>query len=103
LRAPDPAKGAEIFRLNCIACHQADGKGSKQVGTPDYTAADSPLKRPDAELIAVISNGKGETEGKMMPPFGNVLAPQAIHDVLAYLREAFLKPNAAPAPAAKKS
>jgi hypothetical protein len=65
----------------------------KQVGTPDYTAADSPLKRPDAELLAVIANGKSETEGKMMPPFGNVLSPQAIHDVLAYLREAFLKQN----------
>ena len=92
LRAPDTAKGAEIFRLNCIACHQADGKGSKQVGTPDYTAPDSPLRRSDAELLAVIANGKMETEGKMMPPFGNVLSPQAIRDVLAYLRGAFLKP-----------
>ena len=47
-----------------------------------------------------LANGKSETEGKMMPPFGNVLSPQAIHDVLAYLRETFLKPAR---PAEKKS
>jgi hypothetical protein len=27
----------------------------------------------------------------MMPAFGNVLPPQAIHDVLAYLRATFQK------------
>jgi mono/diheme cytochrome c family protein len=94
LRAGDAKRGAEIFRLNCVACHQADGRGSQQIGTPDYTAADSPLKKPDDELLAVIANGKTQPDGKMMPPFGNVLPPQAIRDVLAYLREAFLKPAA---------
>jgi mono/diheme cytochrome c family protein len=97
LAPPDPARGAEIFRLNCMVCHQADGKGSPQAGTPDYTAASSPLKKPDEELLTVIANGRVLPDGKIMPPFGNVLPPQAIHDVLAYLREAFLKPNA-PAP-----
>ena len=93
LRPPNPASGAEVFKLNCMVCHQADGKGSKQVGTPDYTAEDSPLKKPDAELLAVIMNGKVQPDGKMMPPFGNVLSPQSIHDVLAYLRATFLKPG----------
>jgi mono/diheme cytochrome c family protein len=88
----DLVRGGEIFRLNCMVCHQADGKGSKQVGTPDYTAPDSPLKKPDEELLGIIANGKNQ-----MPPFGNVLPPQAIHDVLAYLREAFLKPPPPPA------
>lgn len=92
LRPADASRGAEVYRLNCMVCHQPDGKGSAQVGTPDYTTANSPLKKSDEELLAVIMNGKVQTEGKMMPPFGNVLPPQAIHDVLAYLREAFLKP-----------
>lgn len=95
LRPPDAARGADVFRLNCMVCHQADGKGSAQVGTPDYTAADSPLKKSDEELLAIIANGKVQSESKIMPPFGNVLPPQAIHDVLAYLREAFLKPASA--------
>ncbi|MGH7956938.1 MAG: c-type cytochrome [Opitutaceae bacterium] len=94
LGPPDTARGAEVFHLNCMVCHQADGKGSPQVGTPDYTAADSPLKKPDSELLAIIANGKVQPDGKMMPAFGNVLPPQAIHDVLAYLREAFLTPRA---------
>lgn len=96
LQPPDIARGAEIFRLNCMVCHQADGKGSAQVGTPDYTAPNSPLRRPDEELLAVIANGKVQEEGKMMPPFGNVLAPQAIHDVLAYLKATFLRTETKP-------
>jgi cytochrome c5 len=91
LSAPDAKRGAEIYRLNCMVCHQPDGKGSPQIGTPDYTAADSPLKKPTEELLAIITEGKVQPDGKMMPPFGNVLPPQAIHDVLAYLREAFMK------------
>jgi mono/diheme cytochrome c family protein len=90
LQPADIARGAEIFRLNCMVCHQADGKGSPQAGTPDYTANDSPLRKPDEELVAIIVNGKVQPDGKMMPPFGNVLPPQAIHDVLAYLRATFL-------------
>lgn len=81
---PDPKRGEEIFRLNCMACHGPDGKGSKQIGTPDYTAAESPLKKSDDELLALISGGKNQ-----MPAFGNVLPPQSIRDVLAYLRHAF--------------
>ena len=91
LKPPDVTRGAEVFRLNCMVCHQADGKGSAQVGTPDYTAPNSPLLRPDTELLEVIANGKVQPDGKMMPPFGNVLPPQAIHDVLAYLRATFQK------------
>lgn len=83
-RPPDPKRGEEIFRLNCMACHMADGKGSKQIGTPDYTAAESPLKKPDEELLAIISAGKNQ-----MPAFGNVLPAQSIKDVLSYLRQTF--------------
>lgn len=84
LQPPDTTRGEQVFRLYCMVCHQADGKGSKQVGTPDYTAADGPLTRPDAELLAVLSNGKNQ-----MPAFGNVLPPQSIHDVLAYIKKTF--------------
>lgn len=91
LRAPDPVRGGEIFRLNCMVCHQADGRGSKQVGTPDYTAPDSPLKKPEGELLTIIASGKNQ-----MPAFGNVLPAQSIRDVLAYLRATFLPPSAQP-------
>lgn len=97
LQPGDPARGAEVYKLNCLVCHQADGKGSVQAGTPDYTRPGGPLTKADAELIAVITNGKLPTPPAIlpMPPWGNVLPPQAIHDVLAYLRQTF-QPKAAP-------
>lgn len=91
LRPGDPARGGEVYRLNCMVCHQADGKGSPQAGTPDYTQAGGPLTRSDAELLATITNGKLPTPPAVlpMPPWGNVLPPQAIRDVLAYLRQTY--------------
>jgi len=90
-RPPNPTAGAAIFHANCIVCHQADGRGSKQVGTPDFTQAGGPLTQPDAVLIHQIVFG-----GKVMPPFGHVLPPPEINDVLAYLRQAF-SPRSTPA------
>ncbi|MBI5769368.1 MAG: c-type cytochrome [Verrucomicrobia bacterium] len=91
LQPGDITRGAEVFRLNCMVCHQADGKGSQQAGTPDYTQPGGPLAKTDDELLAVITNGKMPTPPAVtpMPPWGNVLPPQSIRDVLAYLRATF--------------
>ncbi|MBL9200617.1 MAG: c-type cytochrome [Opitutaceae bacterium] len=91
LQPGDVTRGAEVYRLNCLVCHQADGKGAKQVGTPDYTLAGGPLTKSDAELLAVITDGKAPTPPGVvpMPPWGNVLPAQSIRDVLAYLRATF--------------
>jgi mono/diheme cytochrome c family protein len=83
-RAPDLAAGEIIFKANCVVCHQADGRGSRQIGTPDFTLTGGPLSLPDAPLINQITNG-----GKVMPAFGHVLATQEILDVLAFVRQAF--------------
>ncbi len=94
LRPGNPVRGEEVYRLNCLVCHQEDGKGSELAGTPDYTLPGGPLTKSDAELIAVITNGKLPTPPAVnpMPPWGNVLPPQAIHDVVAYLRQTFKQP-----------
>lgn len=94
LQPGDAARGAEVYRLNCLVCHQADGKGSKQAGTPDYTLAGGPLTKTDAELLAIITDGKPPTPPGVvpMPPWGNVLPAQSIRDVLAYLRATFQPP-----------
>jgi len=84
LAPPNPAAGREIFRANCVVCHQPDGRGSKQVGTPDFTLAGGPLTLPDAVLINQVTNG-----GKVMPPFGHVLGGQDILDVVSFLKQAF--------------
>ncbi len=84
LGPPDPAAGKLIFQANCVVCHQPDGKGSKQVGTPDFTQAGGPLSKPEAALINQVTNG-----GKVMPPFGHVLPQQDILNVLAFVRQNF--------------
>lgn len=90
LTAPDPAAGRIVFQTNCVVCHQPDGRGSKQVGTPDFTQANGPLSKPDAALVNQITMG-----GKVMPPFGHVLPPQDILNVLAFVRKTFGQANAA--------
>lgn len=91
----DAGRGAEVFRLNCMVCHQTDGKGSKQAGTPDLTQPGGPLTKSDDALIAVITDGITPIPPAVtpMPPWGNVLPPQSIHDVLAYLRVTFRSPK----------
>ncbi len=90
---PNPEAGRQIYATFCVTCHQADGRGGGLPGAPQLAAAnfrqrgpDAPLAKPDEQLLQIITNGP---EGKPMPPFGAVLKPAQIRDVLAYLRAAF--------------
>jgi len=94
---PDPEAGRQVYATFCVICHQADGRGGALPGTlpgaPQIAAADfrrrdaeAPLSKPDDQLLHTITHG---AEGKPMPPFGGVLQPAQIRDVLAYLRLAF--------------
>jgi mono/diheme cytochrome c family protein len=95
--APDPEAGRRIYGTFCVTCHQPDGKGGALPGTDGLAAtlvaADftrrgegAPLSKPDADLLNIITHG---APGKPMPPFGSVLKPDQIRDVLSYLRSAF--------------
>lgn len=95
---PDAENGRRLYGTFCVICHQPDGKGGALPGSPATAEAtlvaanftlrgkDAPLSKPDADLIKIITDG---APGKPMPPFGGVLKPQEIRDVLAYLRAAF--------------
>lgn len=94
---PDAANGRRIYGTFCVTCHQADGQGGALPGSVAGPAAlvaanfrlrgqDAPLAKPDAELLKTITDG---APGKPMPPFGGVLKPDEIRDVLAFLRTAF--------------
>ncbi|NLT70512.1 MAG: cytochrome c [Verrucomicrobiaceae bacterium] len=98
-QGPNPENGLSIYRTFCVTCHQPDGSGgalpgaTALPGTPALVAADftlrgpeAPLSKSDEELIRFITHG---SEGSPMPPFGGVLKPNQITDVLAYLRSAF--------------
>ncbi len=61
------ASGADTFKAKCEMCHGADGLGATQMGkalgVASYKAPEA-LKLKDADLTAIIKNGKNSK----MPP-----------------------------------
>ena len=84
----DPlADGAQSYKQRCVLCHGAEGKGDG-VGAAglnpkprNHTDGTYMKSRTDADLIGVITNGKGQ-----MPAWGKILTEQQIQHVLAYVR-----------------
>jgi mono/diheme cytochrome c family protein len=83
------SSGAVIYNRNCVTCHGADADGTgaaAKLFTPppaDLTRS----TRPDAykELIIRVGGGPmGRSAG--MPPWGQELSEEQIHDVVVYLR-----------------
>ena len=78
------ADGASIFKAKCAMCHGADGSGNspmgKSMGLRDLGSAEV-QSSSDADLVAVISNGKGK-----MPAYKGKLSDSDISDVVKYIR-----------------
>ena len=73
--------GASLYTANkCATCHGADGKG-KIKDARDFTDEAWQKKESDAELAAVIRNGK-----KPMPPYGDKLNADEIKALVGYVR-----------------
>jgi cytochrome c6 len=79
------AAGKNIFVSKCSICHGPDGSGKTSMGKSlkiaDLHSADV-QKMPDADLKAVITNGKNK-----MPPFKGKLTDAQIDQVISYIRE----------------
>jgi cytochrome c6 len=87
-----PAKAADdaaaTFKSQCVVCHGADGTGSptgKSLKVADLNS-DAVQKTPNAQLAAVISDGKNN-----MPPFKNSLTKEQIDGLVAYVKATFGK------------
>jgi cytochrome c6 len=82
VRAQNDAE--KLYKTHCVLCHAPDGSGSSPSGKA-LKALDlrSELiqKKTDAELAALIANGKGK-----MPAFGKKLKPDQIAQLVAYIR-----------------
>jgi mono/diheme cytochrome c family protein len=80
------ARGKEIFDNKCGVCHYADsdakkiGPGLKGIGKRGTFTVNG-NKVTDDSLKTWIENGDTQ-----MPPFKEVLEPQQIKDVVAYVR-----------------
>jgi cytochrome c6 len=76
----DRAAAKATFGTKCAMCHGPDGAGSevgKTMNIPDLRSQ----KLPDAELVQIISDGKGA-----MPSFKSSLSEGQIHTLVAYIR-----------------
>jgi mono/diheme cytochrome c family protein len=75
---------AATYKAKCAACHGADAKGEtavgKKMGIKDLASSDV-QKMSDAELTAVISDGKDK-----MPSYKKSLKPDQIKELVAYIR-----------------
>jgi mono/diheme cytochrome c family protein len=97
----DAQRGATIFRANCMACHNAEGKGGiANAGSTDGTVPalnpiDPTLAGKDYKTFAgnldlFIEHGsipEGKEPAIRMPAVGDqkMLTPQQIADVIAYI------------------
>lgn len=97
----DPKKGAELFRVNCVSCHNVEGKGgianpgSEDGTVPALNPIDPTLYSKDAKQFAenidlFIEHGStpaGKGPVFKMTPFGaqRTLTQQQIADVIAYV------------------
>lgn len=68
------------YKAKCAGCHGADGKGKEALKTQDFASA-TVQGMSDAELTAVITDGKGK-----MPAYGKSLKPDQVKDLVAYIR-----------------
>jgi cytochrome c oxidase cbb3-type subunit 3 len=75
------ARGAEVFKANCEACHGADGKGNIVLGAPNL--ADKTWLYGSSEAVVIETLTKGRMA--MMPAQDKVLSSEKIHLLTAYV------------------
>ena len=80
--------GEEAFRQFCVACHGEGGRGDGPAAAglkpppADFTNPEGVSKLSDAEVVAVITEGRA-----FMPAFGRILKAEVLPDLVAYVRE----------------
>ncbi len=105
LKADDPVMvaGQAIYRDQCAACHQIDGKGVPQL-FPSLAESPGVRSRDATTLIRIVLRGarsvatKQEPTAPGMPSFGRQLNDEQIAAVVSYVRNAWGRPAAAVAP-----
>ena len=75
------ARGAEVFKANCVACHGADGKGNIALGAPNLTDKTWLYGGSEATIVETVSKGRMA----MMPAQDKVLSPEKIQLLTAYV------------------
>lgn len=97
-----PEAGKAIYEQRCAVCHGPQGRGDGPEAPflsprPGSLISAGTSVKSDADLLAVISNGKPRTA---MPAWKDLLTDEQRRDVLAYVRTLvrFYKPPVQPPP-----
>jgi cytochrome c oxidase cbb3-type subunit 3 len=75
------ARGAEVFKANCAACHGPEGKGNIALGAPNLTDKTWLYGGSEATIIETVTKGRMA----MMPAQDKVLSPEKIQLLTAYV------------------
>jgi ubiquinol-cytochrome c reductase cytochrome b subunit len=79
---------AALYREHCLACHDADGRGSAaktdvpNLSIPDFTSQKWQMEMTDSQLLAGTLDGKGTA----MPPFRGKISEQDAKQLVSYIR-----------------
>lgn len=80
-----PESSETTYKTKCAMCHGLDGSASSPIGKKmkirDLRSAEV-QKQTDAQLLAIISKGKGK-----MPAYEGSLGADVCKQLVAYLRE----------------
>lgn len=89
---PDAAvvRGAIVYRTYCVLCHgaggQGDGRAAKLYTPKPANLTVSPFGDAYKEMI-IRGGGVSVGRSSFMPPWGDELTEEQIHDLVAFLRE----------------
>lgn len=79
LRGDDPARGGELFRLNCASCHNFTGRGGA-LSSGKFAPSLDPAN--EDQIYAAMLTGP-----QNMPKFSDAqLSPQEKKDIIAYIK-----------------
>ena len=97
-RAADPAKGQQVYDTYCALCHGptglGDGVGAAALDPKprDLSSAAILEGYTDEYLVNVITNGgMAVDKSPAMPPWGGVVSPEDIENVVAHIRQNLCK------------
>jgi cytochrome c5 len=87
------AKGKQVFKQTCVACHGEDAKGIEGLGK-DWTKSEYIANSSDDEIVAFLKVGRTiedpvNTTGIAMPPRGGNpnLTDEDLRNVVLYMRK----------------
>ena len=75
------ARGSEVFKANCVACHGVDAKGNIALGAPNLTDKTWLYGSSEATIVETVTKGRMA----MMPAQDKVLSPEKIQLLTAYV------------------